>query len=175
MLPGMPSERPVDVGIGGEVGGMNVEFRVFKMKYEGDVHEDCGIACIPFSETYFEEYKRIYNECFYEMRKSLRREPYNWLGEYSQIAAYTDELFLMVKNGEIIGSVACKGNEVDDLIVNQKYQGRGYGKKLLLWAMEQIRERSSEPIVLHVAERNARAVVIYKTVGFEVAEILTIA
>ena len=47
---------------------------------------------------------------------------------------------------EIIGSVACYGNEIDDLIVNAKYQNRGYGKQLLLWGMNHIREISNEPI-----------------------------
>lgn len=55
-------------------------------------------------------------------------------------------------NEEIIGSIACYGNEIDDLIVNKKFQHKGYGKQLLLWGMQCIRKKNTEPIVLHVAE-----------------------
>lgn len=37
---------------------------------------------------------------------------------------------MLVSGEEIIGSVACYGNEIDDLIVNQKFQNKGYGKQL---------------------------------------------
>lgn len=74
----------------------------------------------------------------------------------------------LVKEEEIIGSVACYGNEIDDLIVNKKYQKKGYGKQLLLWGMQHIRRLNEEPITLHVAEWNQNALRLYKEVGFEV-------
>ncbi|MBQ7795094.1 MAG: GNAT family N-acetyltransferase [Lachnospiraceae bacterium] len=151
-----------------------MEFRVFVMQYEGKVGVQSEISCVPFEEAYFEEYKKIYNECFYDMRKALERKPYCWLNEYSQISEHVGEIYLLLEQGEIIGSVACYGNEVDDLIVNQRFQHRGYGRKLLGWAMERIRERSSEPITLHVAEWNEKAVSLYRSCGFEIAEVLTI-
>ena len=73
--------------------------------------------------------------------------------------------------GEIIGSVACYGNEIDDLIVNKKFQHKGYGKQLLLWGMQCIRQRSLEPIILHVAEWNKDAISLYKKIGFEITSI----
>ena len=30
------------------------------------------IICIPFLKRYWNEYMKIYNECFYKMRKALR-------------------------------------------------------------------------------------------------------
>ena len=71
-------------------------------------------------------------------------------------------------NAEIIGSVACYGNEIDDLVVNKKYQHKGYGKQLLLWGMQHIRSNNKEPIVLHVAEWNMEALTLYKKIGFEI-------
>ena len=67
---------------------------------------------------------------------------------------------------EIIGSIACYGNEIDDLIVNKEFQNRGYGKQLLLWGMNHIRQTSNEPILLHVAKWNDKAFMLYKKVGF---------
>lgn len=140
----------------------------YEMNYDKEFVEQSTIVCIPFDMQYFEQYKSIYNECFYEMRKALDIAPYNFLNDYEQIGEKADNIYLLVKNGEIIGSVACYENEIDDLIVNKKYQQKGYGKQLLLWGMQQIRRKNNAPITLHVAEWNQSALGLYKSVGFEV-------
>ena len=48
------------------------------MKYVNDSVEKGDIICIPFKEEFFQEYMRIYNECFFEMRKALDIQPYNF-------------------------------------------------------------------------------------------------
>ena len=133
--------------------------------------ENCDIVCIPFVDEYFQEYMRIYNECFFEMRKALDIEPYNFLSSFQQIADKANDIYFLMEQGEIIGSVACYGNEIDDLIVNKKFQHKGYGKQLLLWAMQHIRENNDDPIILHVAQWNHDALALYKKVGFSVSNI----
>ena len=140
----------------------------YEMKYDKLFVEQSAIECIPFDVKYFGQYKLIYNECFYAMRKALEIEPYNFLNNYKQIREKVSDIHLLVKDGEIIGSVACYDNEIDDLIVNKKFQHRGYGKQLLLWGMQQIRKKNADPITLHVAEWNQKALRLYKNVGFEV-------
>ena len=139
-----------------------------EMKYNKESVEQSAISCIPFETHYFEQYKAVYNECFYDMRKALEIEPYNFLSDYEQIREKASDIYLLVKNGEIIGSVACYGNEIDDLIINKRFQRKGYGKQLLLWGMQQIRRKNNAPITLHVAEWNQSALTLYKNVGFEV-------
>ncbi len=148
-----------------------MEIVAYEMKFVKDVTEMSNIVCAPFETQYFQEYMNIYNECFYEMRKTLDIEPYNFLNSYEQIAEKVKDIYLLINNGEIIGSVACYGNEIDDLIVNKKFQHKGYGKQLLLWAMQYIRKRNNEPIILHVAEWNKNALMLYKKVGFEITNI----
>ena len=145
-----------------------MEVITYEMKYDKEFVEQSTIACIPFETHFFEQYKSIYNECFYDMRKALDIEPYNYLNDYEQIKGKISDIYLLVEGGEIIGSVACYGNEIDDLIVNKQYRNKGYGKQLLLWSMRQIRKKSGEPITLHVAEWNQNALRLYKNVGFEV-------
>lgn len=145
-----------------------MEVIAYEMKYEKDTVEKSSVSCIPFKSQYFQEYMKIYNECFYDMRKALDIEPYNFLYDYEQIAQKVQDIHLLVLDGEIIGSVACYGNEIDDLIVNRKFQCRGYGKQLLLWGMQCIRQKNKEPITLHVAEWNQDALGLYRKVGFEV-------
>ncbi len=148
-----------------------MEIIAYEMQYAKDSIEKSNIVCIPFEQKYFQQYMKIYNDCFYEMRKSLAIEPYNFLGDYEQIREKSKDIFLLVSEGEMIGSVACYGSEIDDLIVSKKQQGKGYGKQLLLWAMNYIRQRSPAPISLHVAKWNERALMLYKKVGFEIAHI----
>lgn len=145
-----------------------MEVIVYEMKYDKEIAEQSRISCIPFEYQYFEQYKRIYNECFYDMRKALEIEPYNFLSDYEQIRGKASDIYLLVKDSEIIGSVACYGNEIDDLIVNKNFQRKGYGKQLLLWSMQQIRKKNADPITLHVAEWNQNALRLYKKVGFDV-------
>ena len=152
-----------------------MEIIAYEMTYQNACVEKSGIVCIPFEERYFQEYKRIYNECFCEMRKALDIQPYHFLNGYEQIADRVQDIYLLVDEGEIIGSVACYGNEIDDLIVNREYQHRGYGKQLLLWGMNRIRERSSEPITLHVAGWNRNALMLYRKIGFEITNQIRIA
>ena len=148
-----------------------IEITAYEMKYARDTVEKSNIACVPFKPEYFQEYMKIYNECFYEMRKALDIQPYNFMSNYEQIIEKMKDIYLLISDEEIIGSVACYGNEIDDLIVNKKFQHRGYGKQLLLWAMQYIRERNNEPIILHVAEWNKEALEIYKKVGFEITNV----
>ena len=100
------------------------------------------------------------------MRKALDRKPYNFLSNYKQIINHIDNIYLLIENDQIIGSIACYGNEVDDLIVNKKYQKKGYGKKLLLFAMNLIRKNNYNAITLHVAKWNENALKLYQNVGF---------
>ena len=147
------------------------EIIAYEMQYDKAYVEKSDILCIPFESEYFQEYMRIYNECFFEMRKALDIQPYNFLHEYKQIEEKVKDIYLLLNEGEIIGSVACYGNEIDDLIVNKKFQHKGYGKQLLLWALQRVREKNNEPITLHVAKWNNDALMLYKKVGFEITNV----
>lgn len=147
-----------------------MEIIAYEMKLNKSKVDAPNISCIPFPKPYFEEYKRIYNECFYDMRKALDIEPHDFLHDYEQIVDKSADIFLLVDKEEIIGSVACYGNEIDDLIVNRKFQRQGYGKQLLLWAIWHIRERNDEPITLHVADWNQGAIMLYEKCGFEIVK-----
>ena len=145
-----------------------MEILAYEMQFHKETIESTSIQCIPFDEQFFHEYMKIYNECFYEMRKTLDIEPYNYLHDYEQITSKVHDIYLLMNENEIIGSVACYVNEIDDLIVNKKYQHKGYGRQLLLWGMNLIRGKNDEPILLHVAEWNQDALRLYQNTGFEI-------
>ena len=146
-------------------------FLVYEMEYLHPVSDKTLIQMVPYSPKYREEYKRIYNQCYHEMRQSLKIEPVDFIQDNSFFESGMDKVFLLLCNEEIIGSVALKDNEIDDLIVNVKYQSQGYGRQILLWALENIK---SEKIILHVAEWNKKAIELYRKNGFEIVNTISI-
>lgn len=144
------------------------EIIAYEMSFDKALEYENNISCVPFQERYWKEYMKIYNECFYKMRKALEVEPINFYSDYSQIRDKINDIFLYLQNGVIVGAVSCYGNELNDLIVEKSFQGQGIGKKLLLWGMNHIKEQGYEEIFLHVAEWNQNAVKLYLKNGFRI-------
>lgn len=144
------------------------EIIAYEMSFDGTLKDKEEIVCVPFQEEYWHEYMKIYNECFFEMRKGLGIEPVNFYSDYVQMKDKIIDTFLYLQNGVIIGAVSCYKNEIDDLIVNKAFQGQGFGRRLLLWGMEHIKEQGYDEIILHVAEWNQNAVKLYIKNGFRI-------
>ena len=144
-------------------------FKVYEMEYSGKAAATPDISLFRFSEEYYPQYKRIYNECFRNMRKALDIKPYDYYSDIEQLREKAENIYLLTDDNTIIGSVCCFGTEIDDFIVNSAYQGRGYGRKLLLWAINHIRSYTEKPITLTVAQWNRRAVQLYESAGFVIS------
>ena len=147
------------------------EIIAYEMFFDKTLEYKNDIICVPFQEKYWNEYKKIYNECFYKMRKELEVEPINFYSGYYQIKDKINNIFLYFQDEVIAGAVSCYGNELDDLIVNKPFQGQGSGQKLLLWGMNHIKEQGYKEIILHVAEWNQNAVELYLKNGFSIKKI----
>lgn len=143
----------------------------YEMTYTHKMDERTSVRLSPYESAYQEQYKDLYNSCYHEMREALGIKPFNFIQDDSFFDEGMDKVYILVENGELIGSVALKGNEIDDLLVAIKHQGQGYGKQILLWALENI---DSGNIILHVAEWNQRGIRLYKSVGFEVTKTIEI-
>ena len=111
-----------------------IEIIAYKMQYTGEKVES-NLILTPFSDEFYGIYQKIYNECFYHMRKALDVKPYNFYSSIEQITDKKNNIYLWIQNEKLIGSVACYGNEIDDLIVNRQHQGKEYGKQLLFWQL----------------------------------------
>ena len=143
----------------------------YEMIYNKALKYQNNLICVPFQKEYWNEYMKIYNECFYKMRKELEVEPINFYSGYYQIKDKINNIFLYFQDEVIAGAVSCYGNELDDLIVNKPFQGQGSGQKLLLWGMNHIKEQGYKEIILHVAEWNQNAVELYLKNGFSIKKI----
>ena len=145
-------------------------FRIFEMHYVNKDISAADIDCIPFDERFIEDYKTSYNEAFHPMREALGIRPYDWYSDLEDIRQLSSDIWLLTEGDELIGSVACYGNEVDDLFVSSKYKGQGYGRKLLYWGMDKIRKSGYKDIVLHVAQWNENACKLYESAEFEITK-----
>ena len=144
------------------------------MIYTDSKIESSGIKCGPFEEKFLRAYIEAYNAAFHPMREALDRKPYDWYSDDAAILEKQKDIYLLTDGDTLIGSVACYVNEIDDLFVTGASRGKGYGKKLLLWGMNHIREQGYEEIVLHVAEWNGAAVKMYLDVGFAIRTTVSI-
>ena len=151
------------------------QFQVFEMEYTGEAFPANDMTMLPFSTDDSAQYIRICNACFYEMRRALDIRPYSVYSDPRQIIEKQDRIFLLKHHEIIIGSVVCDGTEIDDLIVNPAYQNMGCGAKILRWAVNHIRADTDEPITLHVAAWNQKALQMYLKHGFVIRsqEIIT--
>ncbi|OPJ60278.1 GNAT family N-acetyltransferase [Clostridium chromiireducens] len=147
-----------------------MEIIAYKMQYLGNVIVS-NIDLVCYEDKYYESYKIVYEQCFYEMRKALELVPYNCCDSKDILDKKKSDIFLLVADDEIIGSVAIYGNEIDDLIVYKKYQGQGYGKKLLFFAISYMQKNKIEPIKLCVLKWNEKAVNLYEKYGFKCIKI----
>ncbi len=105
------------------------------------------------------------------MRKALDIKPYDWYNNSSLIMDISSDIYILTEKNELIGSVACCGNEIDDLFVSEFHRHKGYGRQLLIWAMDHIASCGYKEMVIHVAEWNQNAVQMYKKEGFEIVKI----
>ncbi len=152
-----------------------MSFVVYNMEYRGDVFERSGIECIPYDGKYFREYQRIMNAGYRELRKAIGIEPCDCMEGLEELQE--EEIpcvFLLVRDEELIGSVGIYDNELDNLVVAEQYQNQGFGRKLVLWGMEQIRKKNGEPITLSVVGWNRKAKGLYEKLGFVLSKSLLV-
>lgn len=45
------------------------EITAYEMSFSGTVKNKSDISCVPFQEKHWNEYMKIYNECFSEMEQ----------------------------------------------------------------------------------------------------------
>ena len=138
-----------------------------EMEYKHPTDQQPSIEMVSYSSAYQEQYKTIYNECYHEMRMALGIKPFDYIQDDSFFETGMVNVYLLLHDEELIGSVALKGEAIDDLIVNRKYQGQGYGWQILLWALSHM---NSERIFLHVADWNQRAIRLYQKNGFVITK-----
>jgi ribosomal protein S18 acetylase RimI-like enzyme len=138
---------------------------VHEMKYFGEkVSSDLNLA--NYNGVFYDEYRRIVCECFHDLRLATNLDPDTYYTP-EEMNEKKPNVFILLENNEIVGSVQLCENILDVLFVNPKYQNKGYGKKLLHYAINRMQEAEIEDITLYVADLNTKAIQLYLNNGFK--------
>lgn len=130
-----------------------------KMVFSGKAPEVDTEGIVPLSEQYMEQYAAMHNTDMY------------WTAE--KVAKCPDRfnVFLAVDQGNVVGYIdvtnCYEENEPYDIVVKEKYRGRGWGRKLLGKALK---ENEPNSMMLLVDIDNEPAMVLYESMGFVKAE-----
>ena len=100
----------------------------------------------------------------------IRDRPYTALEVAGALTDPDDLLFLMA-GGEAIGVVWHEmlpngRGRIEPIGIAPDYQGRGYGRRLLIEALHRLRRRGANPIEIGLWRRNDVAMNLYKSLGF---------
>ena len=148
------------------------------LKYNGkiissDLLEDNKLQIIRKTKIPVKEYKKIYKEVGYK---------YNWIGrlkiketELKEIIhSSLVDIYLMKKNNKIIGFLemdyrTSKEIKIVHLGLIENYIGKGYGKKLLKFAIKRANELRIQPLILQTNSLDhPNALLFYQKNGFQV-------
>ncbi len=143
----------------------------YEMEYKHPTNKKPDVEMTPFTAKYQNEYRTIYNRCFHEMREALDIRPYDFIQDDSYFESGMDVVYLLIEKGILVGAVSLEDDEINDLFVNPLYQDLGYGRRILLWALENIR---TERVILHVSAWNKKAVKLYRSIGFEITKTIIV-
>lgn len=140
------------------------------MEYKGGpVHSNFYLR--RYDDYDYDWYRATCNQCFKALREKLGI--YSMLCEDKNVLLKSKEhIFIFEENTKKIGSVSIYGNEIDDLFVDPEYQGKGYGKKLVLFAISKIQNEKNYlgPVFLQVLHINRKAIKLYQDCGFQITK-----
>lgn len=159
--------------------GFNYWYSVYRFSYEGKQFDEPSLNVVKYDDQYFEEKLRLESEAFAVLREENNIEPYNWYLNASKEAIensrkYTnldkDYIYLFFDDNEMVGASMVKDAEIDLFFVNVKYQGKGYGKKILEYTINRGLEQNPRGVNLNALASNEKALKIYRNTGFKVVQ-----
>ena len=141
------------------------EVIVHEMKYYGGkVNSDIDMA--NYSDEYYNDYRSICCDCFRNLSIATNQDPNSFYTREEMIKKKSN-VFIIFIGEEMAGSVEIYDKIIDHLFVNKKYQNRGYGKRLLFFAISRLQEEGVNEITLYVADLNKEAINLYLKNGFK--------
>lgn len=132
---------------------------------------DDDLLIVTFDPAFREEFKRL-NVAW--LTRYFKVEPIDErvLGDpEAEILASGGEILFALMNGEVVGTVALKFEqdgefELTKMAVDERVQGRGYGKRLLDAACSLARARGARRVILYSQRSLKAAISMYFKYGF---------
>lgn len=113
------------------------------------------------------------------MNLEISKEQYEFVCDAKESIAYAfayhsdHKLFVEMEGDKPIGLMVLKANKKKNeyyfaiLLVDRRYQGRGFGKIMVEWALEYFRQQGAKELTIGVNRFNISAQRLYKSVGFK--------
>ncbi|WP_346931326.1 GNAT family N-acetyltransferase [Clostridium sp.] len=141
------------------------EVVVHKMQYYGG-KVSSNIDVVNYCDKYYNDFRSICCDSFRSLSIATNQNPHAFYTR-EEILKKKHHVFIMFINNEMVGSVEIFENVIDHLFVNEKYQNKGFGKKLLFFAINRLQQSDIEKIILYVLDLNKRAIQLYLNNGFK--------
>lgn len=159
--------------------GFEYWYSVYRFSYEGAKFNEHNIRAVKYEDKYYEDKIRLESEAFSVLRRENDIKPYNWYLSASKEAIENNRkatleekeyIYIFFDNNEIVGASMVKNAEIDLLFVNIKYQGKGYGRKILEFTINRGLEQNATGVNLNALAGNEKALKLYKNIGFKVVQ-----
>ena len=146
-----------------------------RLYYHGAKQPNSDLKFVHYEDKYFEQYAEGLRTSFYELRKANDFQPYFCceLNEEKrkEFLDKKSNLFLLLDNEKLIASVSVYNNGIiDDVYVLPCYQGKGYGKKIMQFAINKALKNENKHISIGAIDWNIRALNLYQSLGFNVVQ-----
>lgn len=106
-----------------------------------------------------------------QIERSVFPNPWPALAFLSELRVPVSRSFVLEKSGELIGyiiyRVVKEEMHVLNIAIRPDWQGKGYGKRLMKWAMERERKEGVKYVTLEVRKSNIKAIRLYEKLGFQ--------
>lgn len=128
-----------------------------------------------YDNKYFEQYAEGLRKSFYELRKIHNFQPHLCceLNEKKreEFLKNKDHIYLLLNSEEVIASVIIYDDGcLDDVFVIPSYQGKGYGKVITQFAINEALKKDTNKIKISAIEWNIRALNLYQSLGFSIVQ-----
>jgi GNAT superfamily N-acetyltransferase len=152
---------------------------VYRFEYKGPKFSEPNLSVIKYEDKYYDDKMRLESEAFSILRKENNIQPYNWYLsaskdelEYNRKSTLEEKeyIYLFFDNEDMVGASMVKHAEVELLFVNIKYQGKGYGQKILEFTVNRGLEQNASGVNLNALASNENALKLYKKTGFYVVQ-----
>jgi len=149
--------------------------------YQGPKFPDPGITPCRYQADYFQKEMELESEAFYELRRSNDIRPHrvseSSAEELQAIAGFfegnRDTFYFLFEDNKLIGSILFFGNYIRSVSISPDCQGKGYGRKLTMYAVNLIMDAGYSTVVLHTLPGNIKAERLYSSLGFKETRGLT--
>jgi len=116
---------------------------------------------------------RLVNAAYAMYLDRMEKPPAPMLADYARLIAY-GEVYVLASRAEIAGLLALETLDqalfIENVAVDPAFQGQGLGRRLMMFAEQQARQRGMREVRLYTNEAMVENLAFYQRLGFEEIE-----